>query len=119
MHHPARSFSEPFNQTLENRVAKHLSEHDATVVPPLQVVADRGTVTLRGLVDSHATRRAILAIVRQVPGVQRVIDDMEMPAASNHASWQTARYQFSPALARYFEERRQALVSNSAMVWDS
>jgi hypothetical protein len=30
-----------------------------------------------------------------------------------------AHYQFPPALARYFEERRQGLISDSAMAWDS
>jgi hypothetical protein len=115
----ACDFIESSNQRLERRVVEHLSESDAAVLPPLQVTAERGTVTLRGGIDSHTTKRAILAIVRGVPGVQRVIDEMEVPLPRNCESWQTARYQFSPALARYFEERRQGLVSGSAVAWDS
>jgi len=110
---------EHFNQSLESRVVGHLSEWRATVFPRLQVMANRGTVTLRGGLDDLATKRSILAIVRRVPGVQRVVDDMELPLACDRDSWQSFRYRFSPALARYFEERRQGLVSNSAVVWDS
>jgi hypothetical protein len=119
MFEPVCDIIESVNQGLESRVVGHLSERHRSVLPRLQVMADRGIVTLRGDVDSFAAKRAIVAIVRRVPGVQRVIDDLEVPVARDCDSWQTARYQFSPALARYFEERRQGLISDSAVVWDS
>jgi len=119
MFEPACDIMESVNQELESRIVGRLSERHASAVPRLQVIADRGTVTLRGDVDSFAAKRAIMAIVRRVAGVQRIIDDLEVPAARDCDSWQTARYHFSPALARYFEERRQGLISDSAVVWDS
>ncbi|MGO9110407.1 MAG: BON domain-containing protein [Thermoguttaceae bacterium] len=119
MFEPAHDFIESFNQSLESSVAEYLSEAHAIVLPRLQVMADRGTVTLRGVIDSLATKRSIVATVRRVPGVRLVIDDMEVPLIRDCESWQTIRLRFSPALARYFEERRQGLVSDSAVVWDS
>ena len=119
MFEPACDIIKSDNQDLEGRVVGHLSKRHRSVLPRLQVMADRGTVTLRGDIDSLAAKRAIMAIVRHVPGVHRIIDDLEVPVARDCDSWQTVRYQFSPALARYFEERRQGLVSDSAVVWDS
>ena len=97
MFEPACDFVESYNQELESRVVEHLSEWHAAVLPRLQVTADRGRVTLRGCIDALSTKRAILAIVRRIPGVRRVIDDIEVPADPNGDSWQTARYQFSRA----------------------
>ncbi len=119
MFEPAYDVIESVNQGLESRVVDYLSESHARILPRLQVTADRGTVTLRGDIDTLAAKRAVLAIVSRIPGVQRVIDDLEVLAAGNCDSWQTVRYQFSPALARYFEERRQGLVSDSAIAWDA
>ena len=96
MFEPACDFVESYNQELESRVVEHLSEWHAAALPRLQVTADRGRVTLRGCIDALSTKRAILAIVRRIPGVRQVIDDIELPAESNGDAWQTARYQFSP-----------------------
>jgi hypothetical protein len=119
MFEPACEFVESLDQNLESRVVGHLADWHAIALPRLQITADRGVVTLCGDVDALATKRAILAIVRRVPGVRQIIDNMEAPEARNADAWQTARYQFSPALARYFEERRQGLVSHSAIAWDA
>jgi hypothetical protein len=119
MFQPAPNFVQSIDKTLESRVASQLLARDAAVLPPLQVTADRGTVTLRGEVDSHVTRRKIVAIVRQVSGVRRVIDEIEIVETGHQDSWKWSRYQFSPALVRFFEERRQGLVSRSALAWDS
>ena len=119
MIHPIRNSDQPSDRILENRIAEHLFERDAVVLPPLHVTAQMGTVTLQGLVDSHVTRRTILVIVRQVPGVQRVIDDIDVPIAGDGDLCGRTRHRFSPALTRYFEERQQGLVSDSAVVWDN
>jgi hypothetical protein len=119
MSYPTRGFVTSFKRLLENRVVERLCEREAAVLPPLQVSAEGRTVTVRGLVASHAARRAILAIVREVPGVERVIDDIAVATPGDGEPWQRFHYRFSPALARYFEERRQGLVSQSAVAWDS
>jgi osmotically-inducible protein OsmY len=108
-----------FDQTLEDRIFKYLIDCDAMVIPPLQITGNRGTVTLRGHVDTQATRRTIVMSVREVPGVARVIDEIEIAGAGESELGQITRHQFSPGLIRYFEERRQGLVSDSSMTWDS
>ena len=94
MFQPARGSTESSNEILEHRIVECLFERGALVLPPLRITADRGAVTLYGLVDSHATRRMILAIVQQVPGVRHVIDDMEIPAA-NDLALPASRFQYS------------------------
>lgn len=67
---------------LEHRVIEELAMREATVLPPLGITADRGTVTLSGRVDTHATKGIILSIVWRIPGVHRIIDGIEVVASS-------------------------------------
>ncbi len=119
MFHPYRQNVESSGRVLETRVAEYLSAHDAMVLPPLQIAACEGTVALRGLVDSQATRRSILALARQVPGVRRIVDEIEIPPAAEPRERHVPRHYFSAGLAQYFEERRLGLLSDSALAWDS
>ena len=54
---------------LEHRVIEESAMREATVLPPLGITADRGTVTLSGRVDTHATKGIILSIVWRIPGL--------------------------------------------------
>ena len=43
---------------------------------PLHIQVNNGTVTLRGVVATHSIKAQILHLVRRVPGVQRVRDEL-------------------------------------------
>jgi osmotically-inducible protein OsmY len=45
---------------------------------PIEVIADRGTITLKGVVPSQEVKRAAEAITRRVPGVVAVINELEI-----------------------------------------
>jgi hypothetical protein len=118
MSNPIPKLSETFDRTLEDRIVKRLSDQNPKALHALHVFADQGTVTLSGTVDSHAAKRAVLIMARQVPGVRRVVDDIEVPVLNAGDSWRASRYTFSPGLAHYFEQRRQELIFNSALAWN-
>ncbi|TRL31735.1 BON domain-containing protein [Rhizobium straminoryzae] len=63
---------------LEERVSDTIEALDLVAMETIDVRADGGTVTLEGEVDDDATARKIVAAVRRVPGVSRVVNDLTL-----------------------------------------
>jgi len=68
------------DRLLGERIADALRTDTAlpTLVPTVNVSVAEGRVTLRGLVQSEAQRRAIISAVQRVSGVTAVYDDLQL-----------------------------------------
>lgn len=65
----------PLSELTADDVAEALA---VSGFPDLDVVIDDATVTLRGAVPDEVSRRAVLNQVGSVPGVEAVIDELEI-----------------------------------------
>ncbi|MBT9370149.1 BON domain-containing protein [Rhizobium sp. CSW-27] len=63
---------------LEERVSDAIDALDIVAMETIDVRADGSTVTLEGEVDDAATARRIVAEVRRVPGVGRVVNELTL-----------------------------------------
>ncbi len=66
------------DSALVGRVAAELSADRFTALIPIEVIADRGVVTLEGTVPTPQVKAAAEAIARRVPGVITVINELEI-----------------------------------------
>ena len=63
---------------LEERVSDAIEALDIVAMETIDVRADGTTVTLEGEVDDDQTARKIVAHVKRVPGVGRVVNDLTL-----------------------------------------
>jgi osmotically-inducible protein OsmY len=63
---------------LEERVSDAIEALDIVAMETIDVRADGSTVTLEGEVDDDQTARKIVAHVKRVPGVSRVVNDLTL-----------------------------------------
>ncbi len=66
------------DSALVGRVTAELSADRFTALIPIEVVADRGVVTLAGTVPTPQIKAVAEAIARRVPGVITVINELEI-----------------------------------------
>jgi hypothetical protein len=73
------------DEVLEQRVASSLREDTAlaALAPNITVDANKGTVTLKGSVNSSQQRSDIESKVRSIPGVTQVTNNLEISSASS------------------------------------
>lgn len=76
----ARDEAKPLDPdtVLFGRVTAALKADPRTASIPIEVIADRGVITLEGTVPSPAIKTAAEAIARHVPGVVTVINELEI-----------------------------------------
>jgi uncharacterized protein YrrD len=72
---PAQADSD---QSLTTRVANALAEHPLTAATAIEVIDERGIVTLQGEVDDPETREAAAAVAESEPGVITVINSLKV-----------------------------------------
>ena len=63
---------------LVGRVTAALAADRRTALIPIEVIADRGVVTLKGAVPSPEVKQVAEAIARRVPGVVAVFNELEI-----------------------------------------
>lgn len=63
---------------LEERVSEAIEELDIVAMETIDIRADGNTITIEGEVDDHATARKLVAHVKRVPGVGRVVNALTL-----------------------------------------
>lgn len=74
--------AEPQDRALEERVTEYLRGFHRLPLRGIAVVADKGTVTLRGTVPSFYEKQLCLGCLPQVDGVSRIVDRIEVAYCS-------------------------------------
>jgi osmotically-inducible protein OsmY len=66
------------DETLTQRVSRALTDIKPLCVlgSPLHIQVNDGVVTLRGVVATHFCKVQVMQVVRSVPGVQEVCDEL-------------------------------------------
>lgn len=63
---------------LEERVSEAIEALDLVAMETIDIRADGNTVTIEGEVDDEATSRKLIAHVKRVPGVGRVVNSLTL-----------------------------------------
>jgi osmotically-inducible protein OsmY len=63
---------------LFGRITAALADDRRTALVPIEVIVDRGVVTLKGTVPTPAIKEAAAAIARRQTGVVTVINELEI-----------------------------------------
>jgi osmotically-inducible protein OsmY len=64
---------------LDLEVQRAIRAHEALEGTPIKVTADGDVVTLTGTADCYARRLTAEDVARHVPGVRKVVDQIEIP----------------------------------------
>jgi hypothetical protein len=69
---------------LEERVSDAIDELDVVTMEMIDVHAEKGTVTLEGVVDDAATSRQIGRHIQTIAGVRKVVNNLQVVGVDSH-----------------------------------